>query len=507
MAKVGRAAVRLPGRSRRRTLEGASLHVQVEPASLVLTRAQCLALHDLFEYVRAHEVLERRARYASSRPSSSVSADPAAWWRYASTVCREEWGECRMSLSGSLLTLRRDYMDAFRELLVAEAAGVPPSGAAHARLAEHEKRLPSVAQALAFRCVALASAQAPLLEQRRKRLRLREKKSEQLERRQQAHERREAVRHERARAREVRRELRRQRMQFKELGRPAARSAPTSAEASRGGASGGAPRPPNGASEADASALGASSITSPTSIGASAAETDERSRAAVRLQASARAEAVRRACELLREAFALPLETPLGRTARELIRIHRDSLSESHVDPREDRFGASQLFGRGLQANRDGETELASELMAESARLWPRLNVLLSVANMYLKLGHPAAALALHEHALVARDATAHQLLVAREKRKLARLGCLRHAFGARAGGGGGERSLVEIARDHLRDEAWGGVPPAPPAAHLRPAAGGSQPPQKKMRAAMRVARASWTWRRRRARRARTRAR
>ena len=68
--------------------------------------------------------------------------------------------------------------------------------------------------------------------------------------------------------------------------------------------------------------------------------------------------------------------------------------------------GASEIFQRGLRANHDGRTMLAAELIQRAAALTgaPSLSVLLSLANMRLKLGQPSAALLAYRHTLACAE-------------------------------------------------------------------------------------------------------
>ena len=85
-------------------------------------------------------------------------------------------------------------------------------------------------------------------------------------------------------------------------------------------------------------------------------------------------------------------------------------------EPSEEEVRGLEIFHRGLQANREGQTSLACALMEEAAALRPRLNVLLSLANMQLKQGQPAAALLAYQATLRAPRATARELAMARRK-------------------------------------------------------------------------------------------
>jgi hypothetical protein len=85
-------------------------------------------------------------------------------------------------------------------------------------------------------------------------------------------------------------------------------------------------------------------------------------------------------------------------------------------EPSEEEVRGLEIFHRGLQANREGQTSRACALMEEAAALRPRLNVLLSLANMQLKQGQPAAALLAYQATLRAPRATARELAMARRK-------------------------------------------------------------------------------------------
>ena len=79
---------------------------------------------------------------------------------------------------------------------------------------------------------------------------------------------------------------------------------------------------------------------------------------------------------------------------------------------------ASELFQLGLRANKEGRTIGACELIQRAAVLAgvPSLSVLLSLANMRLKLGQPSAALLAYRHTLSVADPTGRHAQMARRK-------------------------------------------------------------------------------------------
>ena len=79
---------------------------------------------------------------------------------------------------------------------------------------------------------------------------------------------------------------------------------------------------------------------------------------------------------------------------------------------------ASELFQSGLRANHDGRTLVACELIQRSAAMAgvPSLSVLLSLANMRLKLGQPSAALLAYRHTLSVADPAGRHAQMARRK-------------------------------------------------------------------------------------------
>ena len=78
----------------------------------------------------------------------------------------------------------------------------------------------------------------------------------------------------------------------------------------------------------------------------------------------------------------------------------------------------SAIFQCGLRANHDGRTMVACELIQRAAILAgvPSLSVLLSLANMRLKLGQPSAALIAYRHTLSVADPTGRHAQMARRK-------------------------------------------------------------------------------------------
>ena len=84
---------------------------------------------------------------------------------------------------------------------------------------------------------------------------------------------------------------------------------------------------------------------------------------------------------------------------------------------------ARQLFQYGLEYNRSGLTLRACELFQRAALGWKigftpthPLNVLISLANMHVKLGMPAPALLAYAYVLEAEGASERHLGMARRK-------------------------------------------------------------------------------------------
>ena len=84
-----------------------------------------MAAAHLLLYAQQHLCLERRARHAASRPTHGVRAGAAAraWWGYAAKAAAAEWGGRRMPLGAELLRVRREYLEAYRESLLADTGG------------------------------------------------------------------------------------------------------------------------------------------------------------------------------------------------------------------------------------------------------------------------------------------------------------------------------------------------------------------------------------------------
>jgi hypothetical protein len=101
------------------------LQAQVHSVVLQLTRRQHVAAAHLLLYAQQHLCLERRARHAASRPTHCVRAGAAAraWWAYAAQAAAAEWGGRRMPLGAELLRVRREYLEAYRESLLADTGG------------------------------------------------------------------------------------------------------------------------------------------------------------------------------------------------------------------------------------------------------------------------------------------------------------------------------------------------------------------------------------------------
>ena len=107
--------------------------------------------------------------------------------------------------------------------------------------------------------------------------------------------------------------------------------------------------------------------------------------------------------------LALVLATPAADEAVQNMEWIIQALAQPRLEPDAEVRGL-ELFEEGLGANRAGHTLRACELMQNAALLRPRLNIVLSVANMRLKLGQPAVALLAYEHALASAEATEKQV-------------------------------------------------------------------------------------------------
>ena len=474
--------------------------VELPAAAVELTRRQYSAVLLLASYASRHRHLARRVRFGARRPAASVTADARSWWQYAAHVARSEWGARRAPLTAALLRHRREYLGAYTLALVADAGGAPLPAPAHALLESLEQSTLGVEQVLAFRALAAAAA-APQLrelqrrqeEARRERQRKRQRAAERDERRR----RKEAEKAEERRRKERQREERRREAEERRREREAARArgvgffgsllagreareaeAAAEAEAAEAEAaaaaeadttdlaessgvtdSSGAPSGKlpdslpltrqNSFPDADAEAEAARSRPPPL---ASLPSAEARAIGAVRCQACWR-RYVRRVVRA--RVFAeCDLEARACAATRRVVRAHADGVLREAAR-------ADELFQIGLQLNREGHTARACEMIQRSALRRPRVNVLLSAANMRLKLGQPAAALLVYEHVLACAAAAAAAPPA--------------DADAAEAEGEGEEVEVnLQVETEGEAEEVTPEAPMSPPVAHRRAASFGA---------------------------------
>ena len=148
------------------------------------------------------------------------------------------------------------------------------------------------------------------------------------------------------------------------------------------------------------------------------------------------------------------LEARACAATRRVVRAHADGVLREAAR-------ADELFQIGLQLNREGHTARACEMIQRSALRRPRVNVLLSAANMRLKLGQPAAALLVYEHVLACAAAAAAAPPA--------------DADAAEAEGEGEEVEVnLQVETEGEAEEVTPEAPMSPPVAHRRAASFGA---------------------------------
>ena len=103
----------------------------------------------------SHQVDGARGR----APQEEVLAAPRLWWEYARAAALATWAARRAPLTPLLLRQRREYIDAYRDALVADAGGPPLSAHARGRLRALEEHGFAVEQARGARRCAAGRAQ------------------------------------------------------------------------------------------------------------------------------------------------------------------------------------------------------------------------------------------------------------------------------------------------------------------------------------------------------------
>ncbi|KAL1503648.1 hypothetical protein AB1Y20_012122 [Prymnesium parvum] len=445
----GRAVLEFhPAAARPHWRSAAVLKVALEVVALRLTDVQCLALGGLLHYAQHHKKLHRRQRFASLRPSDPPLVAPRLWWRYCRRAAYTEWAPKPARLTAKTLRARRAYMDGYREVLVASVVGAQAGAHVRVRLQELEDTLLNADQVVAFRALAAVCAQPALALQQRKQQERLERKRRERERKA-AEERRRAIDRERREAEKLQREARR-RLQVRSP-RP---SVQLSRELQRTDEAA-APEGEGAAAEvvAEESAPLEEGSLPPLRRESSARVFDDKRRAVVLIQAHSRGRILRAAYR--RKQLAAPVLQALvrgvsarnsvqwrvqsatilqriwrgarerrayGRLKRALL-LDEDTACEvmRHViamirrgrapgNSLEATHRAQQLFQHGLECNKAGLTLQACEYFQRAALCWKvgstpasALNVLLSLANMYLKLGQPAPALMAYNYTLQAK--------------------------------------------------------------------------------------------------------
>ena len=122
-----------------------------EVAAFRIDHAQYLALNDLLHYALHIRVYISRLRFGARRPRASIMEAPGEWWRYAKWAAVNEWGAFAAPLKQQTLRLRREYLVAYQESLLADLGGPPLSRHRQMRLVALERHNFSVGQVLAFR--------------------------------------------------------------------------------------------------------------------------------------------------------------------------------------------------------------------------------------------------------------------------------------------------------------------------------------------------------------------
>ena len=122
-----------------------------EVAAFRIDHAQYLALNDLLHYALHIRVYISRLRFGARRPRASIMEASGEWWRYAKWAAVNEWGAFAAPLKQQTLRLRREYLVAYQESLLADLGGSPLSRHRQMRLVALERHNFSVGQVLAFR--------------------------------------------------------------------------------------------------------------------------------------------------------------------------------------------------------------------------------------------------------------------------------------------------------------------------------------------------------------------
>ena len=121
-----------------------------EVAAFRIDHAQYLALNDLLHYALHIRVYISRLRFGARRPRASIMEAPGEWWRYAKWAAVNEWGAFAAPLKQQTLRLRREYLVAYQESLLADLGGPPLSRHRQMRLVALERHNFSVGQVLAY---------------------------------------------------------------------------------------------------------------------------------------------------------------------------------------------------------------------------------------------------------------------------------------------------------------------------------------------------------------------
>ena len=121
-----------------------------EVAAFRIDHAQYLALNDLLHYALHIRVYISRLRFGARRPRASIMEASGEWWRYAKWAAVNEWGAFAAPLKQQTLRLRREYLVAYQESLLADLGGSPLSRHRQMRLVALERHNFSVGQVLAY---------------------------------------------------------------------------------------------------------------------------------------------------------------------------------------------------------------------------------------------------------------------------------------------------------------------------------------------------------------------
>ena len=121
-----------------------------EVAAFRIDHAQYLALNDLLHYALHIRLYISRLRFGARRPRASIMEASGEWWRYAKWAAVNEWGAFAAPLKQQTLRLRREYLVAYQESLLADLGGSPLSRHRQMRLVALERHNFSVGQVLAY---------------------------------------------------------------------------------------------------------------------------------------------------------------------------------------------------------------------------------------------------------------------------------------------------------------------------------------------------------------------